>query len=374
MPKHLSSNDYMLYIVDTNMNREQVVATFNNACGYQKSWREFLNTQPKNTIRGGWGDKAPKITVMNYAQVAAIIYHNHQFDWSKFQYIVCDELHNLIYYSKIKPKGGTSTSILDLTIAKIKDTLQNHPQVKIIGLTATPTKVFESFSNVYQVLTEQEKQDLYSYEIRNKWYYRDYVKVLRAIPIGKKGIIYFDRITTLKEVENILIERGHKTASFWSLNNKEHNMTDYQVDVRQHIIDNQRIPSDVDILLINAACQTGVNIKNKDITFMIIHADIGSDTLIQARGRLRNDLNNLYYYDKNCSDFPSPVPIEYLNRKITVAEMRELCAFIRYMKPKSNDFYKTEKVVEYLNQNGYRVTKTTIGPSGKQRGYYIELL
>lgn len=374
LPKHALSNDYMLYITDSNMNREQILATYKNVCGYKKSWRDFLNSQTKPTIRKGWGTMASKITIMNYAQVAALINYGHTFDWSQFDYVVCDELHNLIYYKNIKQKSGSS-SILKYTIDKIQDTLLNHPHVKIIGMTATPTKVFESFSNVYTVLTPQEMSELKRYDIINKpWYYRDYVKVLRAIPQGRKGIIYFDHVGTIKDAEAILQERGHKTGSFWSIVNEDHPMTDYQKSVRQYIINNQMIPSDVDILLINASAQTGVNIKNTDITFMIIHAAEGSDTLIQARGRLRNDLNNLYYYDKDSVDMPSPVPIEYLNRKITVAEMKQVCAEVRFMKPKGNDYYKTEKVVEYLNQHGYKIDKTTIGHSGKQRGYYIELL
>lgn len=374
LSKSALSNDYILYITDTNMNREQIIATYQDADGYQKDWREFINSQPKNRIGKGWGNfdnsirKDNKITVMNYAQVAAFINYGHRFDWGQFDYVVCDELHNLIYYNAIKD------SILNHTIDKINHTIANCPDVKIIGMTATPNKVFERFQKVYDVLTQQEIDDLFHYEVKNINSYRDYVKILNLIPKGKKGIIYFDRITTLKEVEKILIKRGHRTSSFWSLNNEKHPLNDNQRAVRQHIIDNQLIPPDVDILLINAACQTGVNIKNTDITFMVIHADKYSDTLIQARGRLRNDLDNLHYYDKNFLDKPNPVPAHYLNRKITATELKDLCNEIRYMKPKSNDYYKGKKVIEYLSQHGYRITKTTIGHGGSTRAYLIELI
>jgi len=385
LPKHAINNDYMLFITDTNMNRDQIISTFDNACEYDKSWREFLNNQPKPKIDKRWGTWRcnSKITVMNYAQVAALFFYGHKFDWSKFDYIVCDELHNLIYYRNIKPRnsttanqGNATASILDLTIAKIEETLILNPHVIVLGMTATPKVVLKSFPRVYDVLTPQEFDDLYRYDVINKWYYRDYVKVLQAIPIGKKGIIYFDRISTnvgIKKAESILVGLGHKTGSFWSMRNKDHTMTQRQLDVRQYIVDNQMIPPDVDILLINAACQTGVNIKNKDVTFMVIHAPDGSDTLTQAKGRLRNDLQNLYYYKSDGIDYPNPVPVRFLNCKFPAEKTKELCAEIRYMKPKGNEHYQWEYTKKYLEQKGYKVTKTTMGHGGKQRAWFIEL-
>ena len=373
LPKHILGNDYMLFITDTNMNREQILATFANASKYKKSWREFLNTQPKPEIRNGWGTMASKITVMNYAEVAALLHYGHQFDWSQFDYVVCDELHNLVYYDKIKQKDG-STGILHNTIKKINDTLRQNPNVIIVGLTATPTAVSKSFRSVWNVLSQQEIESLRQYQIFNAFYYRDYVKVLQSLPKSDKGILYFDRIRDIKIAENILLERGHRTGSFWSTKNDEHPMEQRQLDVRQHIIDNHRIPQDIDVLLINAAAQTGVNIKNEDFTFMLTHADLGSDTQIQARGRLRNDLDVLYYYKKDCIDIPNPVPTEYLNNVFPASKTNDLCAEIRLMKPKENDYYKWAVTRKYLEQNGYVVTDKKIGKGSKTRGYLIELL
>ncbi|MCL2083297.1 MAG: DEAD/DEAH box helicase family protein [Oscillospiraceae bacterium] len=375
LAKHSINQDYMLYITDTNINRAQIISTIENAEGYTKNWRDFINTHAKQPPPKSWG-KIPcggkAVTVMNYAQVGALLHYGHPFDWSQFDYVVCDELHNLIYYNGIKPKKGkSSANLLDLTIGQIKHTQYHCPHVKVIGMTATPNVVFNEFLNTYSVLDPQEIQSLRQYEIKNRWVYRDYVKVLREIPKGSKGIIYFDRITKLKEVEDFLQAQGHRTGSFWSLRNDEHPLTDWQYEVRQHIVDNQMIQPDVDILLINKACETGVNIKNDDIGFMIIHAAEYSDTLTQVRGRLRNDLQNLHYYDKTWVEpFPT-VPQKYLNRTLTTDEKKALCAELRIMKPSGNEYYKWGKVKEFLQQNGYTVTETTKGHGGKVRGSLI---
>lgn len=84
------------------------------------------------------------------------------------------------------------------------------------------------------------------------------------------------------------------------------------------------MPKYIDILLINAPCETGVNIKNNDIDFIIIHSE-NNDTITQVRGRLRNDLKQLYLYSKYFVDIPNEVPQEYLNIKLTKNDLDMLC-------------------------------------------------
>jgi hypothetical protein len=224
------------------------------------------------------------------------------------------------------------------------------------------------------VLPDNVVNTLRQYQVANSYYYRDYVKVLRSLPEHSKGIIYFDHITPLKIVERYLINRGYRTGSFWSLRNETHAMTQEQINIRQHIIDNQMIPSDIDILLINASCQTGVNIKNTDIDFMLIHSTNDS-VVTQARGRLRHDLPTLWRYDKNLieSKHDLMVPPNYLNRKLVKSERDELCAIIRYMRLNgSSDYYKWGKLKTKLESFGYSFTETTVGHGGKINAWIIE--
>jgi len=201
LPKFTQSNYCILYLTDTNMNREQILSQNENTTFYDQSFRELMNQTPKEEIiqlgSRGWGDwKEVKIRVMNYAQVGAILYYEHPFDWSKFDYVVCDELQNLVKWQNIvaKDENGKpkSVNILSLTRKKIEHTLY-HTEAKIIALTATPDKVKQAFKNVFYVLDPQEYNSIYQYETNQIFHYRDYVKAFDEIPIGKRGIIFFIR-------------------------------------------------------------------------------------------------------------------------------------------------------------------------------------
>lgn len=53
------------------------------------------------------------------------------------------------------------------------------------------------------------------------------------------------------------------------------------------------IPDDIDVLIINSSYEKGINIHDKRIDLVIIN-NTNKDTKIQARGRVRKDITNLY--------------------------------------------------------------------------------
>ena len=378
LPKLTKSNHCILYLTDTNMNKEQILNQNENTVEYQAFWRKFINDNTKEKIIDKtkikfvptWGTVVPeilsdytKIHVMNYAKVAGILHYGHPFDWSKFDYVVCDELQNLIRWQNIiqKDENGKPVSVNSLihTQRKIEHTLYNT-ETTIIALTATPDKVIKKFNNYHIVLTPQEYNSLYQYETFQSYEFNDYIKVFDTIPQGKKGIVYFAHIKKLIEAEKALNERGHRTACIWSISNKTYHMTDKQLEVRQYIAQNEKIPDNIDILLINDACHSGVNIRNEDISFILIHST-DKDTITQVRGRLRQDLNLLFTLNRELADKPSnPLPAEYLNRPLTVKEKEYLCVeIIRYISPKGVP-YKWKGVKPYLESLGYTITDKTI--------------
>lgn len=362
LPQYVDSYNEILFLTDCNLNRGQVLKQYPETRVYYKDWREFINAQPReNLAPQGFGTAGKAfITVMNYHQAGSILYFGHPFDWSKFKYVILDEAHNLIYYQCIKSKNG-AINVLPYTKAKIEETLKHFPQVKIIAATATPRQIFKHFKNAQNVFTEEEYNSLMQYEVENLWFYRDIIKVLDDIPLGKKGIVYTSRITNIKKYQDILISKGHKAIGIWSLiPEKEHPMTAEQKAVRQHIIDTKKIPPDIDILLINKAAETGVSIENDNITFAIIHAAIGSDTYIQAKGRIRNDIPNLYFLDKNCIDANVNIPEEYLNTPLTTETKKILCTdIIRYISPSGKPYLWGAKVKKHLEENGFLIKETT---------------
>jgi len=366
LPKFSQSNNCILFLTDTNMNKEQILNIYPNTKNYNKEWRKFINSHTKDKIvkkrdLNGWGTfKNVKVSIitMNYAEVGAIIEYGHPFEWSKLDYIVCDELHNLINFQNIIVKGK-SVNILNNTKRKIEHTLYNYPDVKIIALTATPDKVYNNFKNTINVLTPQEYNILYQYETFNTLYYNNYLELLDQIPLNKKGIIYFINIRRLQTAEKYLKNKGHKAVSIWSKANKDKPMNENQIRLIDYITKRQSIPKELDILLINSACGTGVNIKNNDIDFMIIHS-ADKETITQVRGRLRNDLNLCFQYSPSYQK-PIVVPDEYLNRPLSSEEKEYLCVeILKVWNSKENKPYKWKGVIKPLEKNGYKIINKTI--------------
>lgn len=45
-----------------------------------------------------------------------------------------------------------------------------------------------------------------------------------------------------------------------------------EAGVKQYIIENERLPEDIDIIFINSACREGMNIKDKSVKMVICEA------------------------------------------------------------------------------------------------------
>ena len=369
LPTWANSNYCVLYITDTRMNRDQLISNYDNTTDYSKEIRNFINGNSKAQIIAhgkryqnvvGWGtleNTNAKIMVMTYAMVGAILHYGHDFDWTKYDYIICDELDNMINFQNIKVKGQ-SINLLDYTKKQISHIQHHHPDVRFVALSATPGKIYKHFKNTLKVLDPRERMELREYTADMTYYYNDYVSMLESISQGTRGIIYFTRIETIKKAESILKANGHKIGSFWSDKNEARPMETPQKTLRQYIIDNEYIPDNIDILLFNAACRSGVNIKNDDMDFMMIHATDG-DTVKQVAGRLRNDISRRFLYSKTFQA-PSTVPDEYLNRPLTTKEKAKLCQIIALWNYKTSS-YRTwgTVIVEHLKASGYEVLNSS---------------
>ena len=112
------------------------------------------------------------------------------------------------------------------------------------------------------------------------------------MPSGKI-VIYTSRITQMKDFASIIQARDNRNVEMiWSRNNEKHPMTPRQHEIWNSVLQHATIPHDIDILIYNASCLTGVNIKSP-VDYVIVH-DYDPDNQIQARGRVRNDIKGLY--------------------------------------------------------------------------------
>lgn len=158
---------------------------------------------------------------------------------------------------------------------------------------------------------------------------------------------------------NICESVGLSSIALWSMSNGNHPMNDEQKSVRKSIIATGLIPSPYQVLIINGAYETGINIKDEDIEIMICN-DTQTDTQIQSRSRIRKDIKAEIFKAKNCiDDIKISVPKEYLERPLTAKDKRDLCKIVNvYGEMKS--ILKWTSIKQIVINSGYEVKDGTI--------------
>lgn len=298
---------------------------------------------------------ADRIRVMTYSMYGHMLLKNpNVFD--DVDLIICDEAHNLYNYKtrfdKENEKKVYTRTVIDV-FAKAESRTAN-----VVFLTATHDKVmranglmkFETFYDengyehkewVYDVLRYSKSMiniiDMNKYptirRLREKFTYgfcnyRNIGYHLRAyngFKNGSKAIIYTDRIDTVNDLVDTCFKQGLRAVGIWSKNNQDKPMDSYQKSVSKSIIEQGLIPEDIDVLIINSAYETGINIKTENIELVIVNST-DQDTQIQARSRVRKDIDAfLIKTNDSIDDIKITLDEKWLDRPLTAKDKKELC-------------------------------------------------
>lgn len=283
----------VLYLIDTVAGKEQILKHKNT----QRFSYEWMDIIPDSF---GWNPAVNEVTCMTYACFGSLVKRlgNHWLDF--IDVIICDELHNLFHmYQWDKAKKVPDADSLNCwAIDELSHCIfMMHPLV--IGLTATPDIIYCKWKCWIKEIEPLE--DIRKYENAQTIVYGSLAMQLRSIQKGQKGIVYIPYITQMEKYIELVRSLGFSAEGIWSLNNADHQMTDEQLKLRQHMLDHSELPEDLDILFVNKSFETSINIFGH-INFMIVH-DYHKAVQIQARGRYRGDLETLYLYDNELFGF-----------------------------------------------------------------------
>jgi hypothetical protein len=165
-----------------------------------------------------------------------------------------------------------------------------------------------------------------------------------VLPENRKRIFYFNTVKELNKYKNILLECGRQAEAIWSLNAATP-MSEEALTTRDYVLSDHRLPPQVQDLLINSAYETAISIKDPLVKEMYIHTG-NSDTREQARGRMRQDMEVVGYYNhernKNekshqklideLKDYCAKIPDNYIGRKLTTEDKNELLRILNFPK------------------------------------------
>lgn len=335
------TNDKILYLIDSSIGKEQLLQsdgayqTFNSWTG-EEQW------------------ELPGFTVMTYAGYGMLCKQAPDKNrWSSCSMIVCDELHNAVKWSKWKKDD--EENLCELALSAITYAA-DIGESTVIALSATPDAIREEFEWIlHEVKLTGEPRCFDNFSEIN---YSNLNLLLKQIPTDKRGIIYVSHIKTIKKCQALLNERGIKNVALWSTQNAKHPLTEEQWKVRKYIIQKKEMPPEYNVLLINKSCETSITIGNSEntvnpIDYMIIH-NREFDTVIQARGRYRNDLAELYLLDSDYDDIVY-LSHEWLNRRLNKADKDKLCEELDFRDKTNGRLMKWTKVKRILKENDYEI-------------------
>ena len=299
----------VLYLIDSISGKEQILQR-PDARIYGEDW---LVSNDKNMIIFDYSEfELDKVVIMTYAKFGALVKRYPNF-YKMLEIIVCDEAHKLPEMAVWDRGGCTSTALNE-----IKQLCRyNHGQLVCV-LTATPRKIENALKCTLHRIEFESTVKCY-HQIETE-YYRNIEEVIKELPHCQQSICYITHIKQMIRMEECAQALGYTTCSLWSINNTDHEMTDRQHYIRQELIEKQSIPQDIEILFINQSYETSINICNK-IHTVIVHSK-DSDIQIQARGRVRSDIQKLCVFDR--SKAALLIPEEYLNTPLFTDDTKEL--------------------------------------------------
>lgn len=331
----MASSPYkVLYLIDTTAgcqriaNEKSMILPHPFYCDDTVEERVFTET-----------DKT-KIVVATYARFG-VWCNKHPGFADHFEIIVCDEVHNLVQFSTFGEESNYTAIARESICAAVV-----RGKTLFVGITATPDYLKKLRCPQYNVPLDTSV--LKHYTVKETVYYASINQLMQRLPVTKRGALYVPRITQMNECADIARECGHNPICLWSPANEQHIMSKEQIDVRVHLLEFEEVLPQYDLLIINASCETAINIRSH-MDYFIVH-NINPTHIEQARGRYRGDLDTLYLLDKDKGIVY--IPEKYLNRKLTSEDKSELIKDL-FIKNDKGRFIPWSQLSQMITDSGY---------------------
>ena len=308
-----------------------------------------------------WGEKLDKPYILNYQKFGAMVKRG-ELVAEMFDYICCDEIHNLIKYVRIdeaniwKRNPESSREVICLILSQESlsyiaiDTLLHWAELKGVwwfGLTATADNL-EKWTRLKSYINEiQIQEQLIAYEVFQKYEYSNVHVLLRANPEVKR-LIFVPKIEQGEQFAREIQENtGRKVVCLWSKHALKP-MTNNQLDIVNHLQQSHKYPDDIDDIILTEAYATGWNLIDDNVQIVIVHSG-NKDIQIQFPGRKRGDWQIQYNYNSklaenkkrlerkqavraNIANTQWIIPDNYLGRKLGKEDKEQLIQEIGYPK------------------------------------------
>lgn len=272
--------------------------------------------------------------------------------WNDHSLICADELSQAIKQSHY---GGTSDNLTAYALKELEKRFKN-PTNTVVTVSATPKRLISRFfGDIHLVKTEPRPV---GYTEGSVVKYHELDNLLSSLDPSLRGMIYVGRISMMNDVVSFLRGRGIHAIGIHSQRNSVHRMDDEQIAAVDSLVKDEMIPEYVQVLVINAAYETGLNIRpdKSHLDYIVVH-NANEDVQTQVRGRYRGDIDTVYYRD-DPGDEGREVSHEaiepYLGVKLTKSDKNELRELLGF-KDDRNRLLGWPSVRRILKSQGYEV-------------------
>ncbi len=263
--------------------------------------------------------------------------------------VICDELSACVEFSKIKNEDE-EVNIHELALKYLHDNFLNETSY-IVAIDATPQKIIDYFSFDKDCINVIKLNGIpKSYKENHIIKYKNIGLILNNLDTKQRGLIYTSRIQKMKEIITSLKNRGINCGGFWSISNENEPMTPEQYKLRQFVLDREQMPDELQVLVINKSTERSINI-NTPVDYVIVD-DAFVDVQVQARGRIRNDIDTLYIKSAEAEDIIT-VPEEYLNIKLYKQDKDVLCNYLNIKE--DGKLRKWTTIKRMFGKSGYSI-------------------
>ena len=311
-----------------------------------------------------WGEKKEvegKLPVMTYAGFGAEVLkkpkEGTKFDWHKFDFIICDEMQNLVDYQRFNKR----CPMLEAAEDELRKIIAEG-KTKIIAMSATPEKIRDRFKGLcYDVPFNRD--ELRQLETFSRIPYYGKVEDLLLKQKGKTGILYTTKIEDMERYIEFANSHGISASGFWSIaieTHKKHPLSPAQTNLRKTVLTDETIPDDIDLLVINRASETCIKIQSekRKVDYIIVH-DSNEEIQTQVRGRYHGDLPEFYYHDYDDLNLykirKHGVPERFLNKRLYTEDINEL-GWELDLRNKDGKHCGNPSILKYIAQCGYVVS------------------
>lgn len=308
-----------------------------------------------------WGELQEKPYILNYQKFGSMVKRG-ELQPQMFDYIACDEIHNLIKYVRIdeaaiwKRNPDSDSEVISLLLAHESlsyiaiDTLFKWCELHGVwwfGLTATADNLNKWAPLKAYINRIQIQEQLVAYEVLRKYTYTN-VHTLLSVNPEVKRLIFAPTIDLAEQFAREIREKtGRNVVTLWSRHSTKL-LSGGQLEVVRHLQEQHTYPEEVDDIIATEAYATGWNLVDDDVQIVIVHSG-NKDIQIQFPGRKRGDWQEQYNYDSQnattskrverfaktreaIAEFTWKVPKEFLNRNLYKKDKEELIKALDYPK------------------------------------------